>query len=97
MLATVAECNMHILTSKSQQRVICDAQILVTPSQIHCIFSGPRASNLSCVNKLAAGPSVPKARNLNDSASNNIGHWESHKQSLILGTVYVCCYSLALE
>ena len=27
MLATLAECNMHYLTSKSQQRVICDTQI----------------------------------------------------------------------
>ncbi len=96
MLATLAECNMHILTSKSQQRVICDTQIYLghTDTDALHIF---RAARVKAELRKQTGNSVPKARNLNDSASNNIGHWESHKQSLILGTVCVCCYSLALE
>ena len=54
MLATLAECNMHILNSKSQQRVICDTAYL------------PGHSRQSWVAK-QTGSSVPKARNVNDS------------------------------
>ena len=69
MLAMLAECNMHILTSKPQQRVIGDADLIHTVTDTLHIF---RTARVKAELHKQTGSSVPKARNLNDSAINNI-------------------------